>query len=176
MSNLEDKCPNCKHEMVEETHIFESEELAVSVCSHCDFHDWIIPKKCLDGEEEETFERSEIWARETAKEMRRRLHLPKIEIHFSNEAIKRLGKRKESLELKITELLQTQNLLYAEIGKRDCNIIQIWLWLPLKVEVESVEREESSTSISHVDESDLHADNSLLPQNQKGESKTETPK
>jgi len=73
---LDERCPECGYPTLEQLEVFEDEPLAVSTCLNpeCDFFDWEAPKNSIgeDGSpiDEEVFDRSRDWARETSRKMR----------------------------------------------------------------------------------------------------------
>jgi hypothetical protein len=92
---LSEKCPVCGQATVEETFNFQGKNLAVCVCTGCPFFDWIVPtiKGHELSDEEPYFLKSEEWAKAKADELREKLGLVIVPIHFS-ENVKEVVSRK----------------------------------------------------------------------------------
>jgi len=110
---LEETCPLCHAELIEEKREYKGESLAVAVCPSCHYLDWIVPESEM-GIDAEYDLPSQAWAEEQAENVLRE-HDLWFNIHYSE--VLELNRHLPRIRLAVEQLCLSLGAKTAEVGQ-----------------------------------------------------------
>ena len=113
---LHEICPRSESTTIEEKFDYKGKMLAVSVCSFCDYFDWIVPEGVEDSESKE-FEDSQEWAKKKAEELRKKHQIVTIPVHYSENVKDKQTFQIDNLLNNLCQMLGYEHIYVGKFGR-----------------------------------------------------------